>query len=83
MDDFDINDIILVLTKFSLFDYTSEDMFSVHRIVQEVIKDEVKQNDCVEETFENIIRMLMYSVENGEYPSTYFASSESHIATQW
>ena len=47
-EEFDVKHIILILTKLSLFDFASEHVFSVHRLVQEVIKDEVKQSKGVE-----------------------------------
>ena len=80
-EEFDVIDIILVLTKLSLFDQTSDNMLSVHRLVQEVIKEKVEEDNCLLDTFENIVRMLMFAMEQEEVPMIYSHSSESKVPT--
>ena len=38
-------------------------------MVQEIIKENVKENDCLKETLQNVQRMLSYAVENVESPT--------------
>ena len=47
----------------------SEDSVSVHRLVQDIIKEEVLgEEDLLKQTLENVTRLLVYAVENGQDP---------------
>ena len=47
------------------FEDASEDTIRVHRMVQDIIKEDVKRNkECLEETMKNIQNMFTYSLEH-------------------
>ena len=61
--------LLLNLTKLSLFKEASEDTIRVHRLVQDIIMEDVMKNkDCLKTTLENIQKMLSHSIENEELP---------------
>ena len=78
-DEFDVEDILLQLTKMSLFEEASEDSIQVHRMVQEIIKEDVKEKDILERTLENVQRMLSRAVDVEESPSRYVELNEEDI----
>ena len=67
----DVDEMLLCLSKLSLFDRMSDDTLSVHRLVQEIIKEEINEAGVLQETLQNVQRMLAYSIENEEKPEDY------------
>ena len=70
-DKFDVSELLHTLTKLSLFEDASEDSIRVHRMVQDIIQEEVKEMKCLEETLQNIQHMLVKALEEEETPSSY------------
>ena len=62
-DRFDVSELLHTLTKLSLFEDASEDSIRVHRMVQDIIQEEVKEMKCLEETLQNIQHMLVKALE--------------------
>ena len=60
--------ILSLLTKFSLFQQISPNSYSVHRLVQEVVRDRIEQSR-IPVVLQSAIRMLHYSFEHAESPT--------------
>ena len=70
-DEDEVKYIILNLTKLSLFEEASNTTIRVHRMVQDIIKEEVNRNkNCLKETLENVQRMLTHALETEESPES-------------
>ncbi len=67
-DEVDVNQIILVLTKYSLFAETDKATVKVHRLVQDIIKEEVERERKTPETLQNSLSMLSIALEKVESP---------------
>ena len=78
-DEFEVDGILLQLTKMSLFEEASENSIRVHRMVQEIIKDDVKRNHFLEQTLENAHKMLSLAVDVEESPSKFLELDEKDI----
>ena len=75
----EVDDILLQLTKMSLFEEASENSIRVHRMVQEIIKEDVRVKDILVNTLQNAHRMLSRAVEAEESPTKYLEYNEKDI----
>ena len=57
-----------MLTRLSLFSETSDDSVTVHRLVQDIIQEDVDRTEQLDETITNAQRMLARAV--GEQETT-------------
>ena len=71
----DVDKMLLCLSKLSLFDKMSDDTLSVHRLVQDIIKEQINDAGLLQETLQNAQKMLAYAVENEENPEDYMNQS--------
>ena len=78
-DEFDVDHMLLKLRKMSLFEEASENSIRVHRMVQEIIKDDVIKKNILEHTLQNVQKMLSRAVDVEESPSKYLECNEKDI----
>ena len=76
---FKVKKILLVLKKMSLFEEASVDSIRVHRMVQEIIKDDIEKKEILEPTLENAQKMLSKAVDIEESPSKYLELDDKDI----
>ena len=67
IDCLDANELVSILTRFSLFQRNSASSYSVHRLVQEVIRNRL-DDDRVVEVLTSAVRMLHFSFCNTTSP---------------
>ena len=73
----DVEYVLLTLTKLSLFEEASETRIRVHRLVQEIIKEEINEQDHLTETLQNVQRMLTHAIEVETSPLSFLSYAES------
>ena len=62
-------EIVSLLTKFSLFQRYGTDSFSVHRLVQEVIRSELEKEQTQFNVLSRAVRVLHYALKNTRSPA--------------
>ena len=67
-DEIDAREIVRILTRFSLFQRNGSDTVSVHRIVQEVIRDSIKGTKDIKLILQSAVRMLNFAFEQAKNP---------------
>ena len=75
-DDFEVADMLYTLTKLSLFQDTADNSIQVHRMVQEIIRAQVKADNCLENTLQNAQKMLCKAIDLEESPKNYLEQSD-------
>ena len=78
-DAFDVRELVHTLTKLNMFEEDSGNCTRVHRTVQDIIKEEVKEMKIMEETMQNVQCMLVKALEVEETPSSYMKYVEEDI----
>ena len=76
---FNVSDLVHALTKLNLFEEDAGDCVRVHRMVQDIIKEEVKEMEIEEETMQNVQCMLVKALEVEETPSSFMKYVEEDI----
>ena len=67
-DEVDSKEVIRILTRFSLFQRKGSESVCVHRIVQEVIRDSIKNESDETLVLQCVIRMLNFAIKRAKKP---------------
>ena len=68
-NDFDKEDILYHMTKLSLFEEASDDTIRVHRLVQEILKDDIRECGQTEQVLRAAQSMLVFAIGQEVNPS--------------
>ena len=84
-DEIGAREVVRILTRFSLFQRSGIDSVSVHRIVQEVIRDSVKETKDRKLILQSAVRMLNFAFKRAKNPNDVLSNehepSENRGAT--
>ena len=67
-DEIDTKEVVQILTRFSLFQRNSTDTVSVHRLVQEVIRDSIRRTEDTMLILQCAVRMLNFALDQTTGP---------------
>ncbi len=78
-DDLDINDVICSLTRLSLFSEIQNGCVQAHRLVQDIIREDVKMQGRTEITLQNALSMLAHALSKVRSPEEYLSEEAREV----